>query len=177
MTTPETPPQPAETAVAVPVAPQPTTPEPPAAPAPKSKLPWIVGAIVLGVLVLAGAAIAAILVFVPAMTGGSAAAPEDAVLAYDRAYDEVDCALYESVTTPDYRETFADSCEVFEAEARTFVDAFTDYEVEVTGSEVDGAKATVTTTETWTLEGQPGSADYVYTLVLDDGVWRIDALE
>lgn len=124
-------------------------------------------------VVLLGAAVVAVLVwFTPA---AAQPGPEHAVVDYDRAYDEVDCELFESVTTAAYRETLAPTCADFEAEAQAFVDSFSAYDVVVNSTEIDGETATVLTTETWTLDGEEGSADYTYTLV-NEGGWKIDAL-
>ncbi len=139
----------------------------------RSRLPWIVGGVVLGVLLLAGAGTAAFLLLTPASGPG----PAEAVEAYDRAYAEVDCELFASVTTDAYREALAPTCADFEAEAQAFVDNFTEYDVAIGSTEIDGATATVTTTESWVLDGQENSAEYVYTLVADRGVWRIDDLD
>lgn len=144
-----------------------------AAPRRRSRAPWIVGGTVLGVLLLAGAGVAAFLLLAPRGDAG----PAQAVLGYDQAYAESDCDLYVAVTTVDYRERLAPTCVDFEAEARAFADNFSDYEVVVESTEFDGATATVVTTESWVLDGQQNTTQYTYTLVDDDGVWRIDALD
>jgi len=146
----------------------------PTSPAPRrSRTPWVVVGVVLAVLLVAGGVIAALFLFAPRATGG----PADAVLAYDTAYADADCDLYVSVTTVGYRERLAPTCADFEAEARAFADHFSEYEVVVQSTEVDGSTATVVTTETWLLDGAENSAEYTYTLVDDDGTWRIDALD
>jgi hypothetical protein len=128
---------------------------------------------VLGVLALAGAGTAAFLLLAPT----TAAGPSAAVLGYDQAYAEVDCELFVSVTTDAYREAIAPTCADFETEAQAFVDNFTEYEVVIDSTSIEGASATVVTTESWVLDGQENSAEYTYTLVDDEGVWRIDALD
>ena len=144
-----------------------------AAPRRRSRAPWVAGGIVLGVLLLAGAGVAAFLLLTPPATP----APAVAVLDYDQAYADADCDLYFAVTTVDYRERLAPTCADFEAEARTFADAFSDYVVVVESTEIEGSAATVVTTESWVLDGQENTTSYTYTLVDDDGAWRIDALD
>lgn len=156
---------------------QPVTPptaEPDDAPPPtrtKSRLPWLIGGIVLAVLVLAGTA--AFLLLTPTTTGG----PSTAVVGYDQAYAEVDCDLFVSVTTDTFREALAPTCADFEAEAQEFVDNFSDYEVVIDDTTIDGATATIVTTESWVLEGEENTAEYTYTLVDEGGSWKIDAIE
>jgi len=139
----------------------------------KSRLPWLIGGIVLAVLLLAGAGIAAFLLLTPTTTGG----PSTAVVGYDQAYAEVDCELFVSVTTDTFREALAPTCADFEAEAQEFVDNFSDYEVVIDDTTIDGATATIVTTESWVLEGQENTAEYTYTLVDEGGSWKIDSIE
>lgn len=154
--------------------PVPAAPAEPPAPTKRSKLPWILGGVAVAVLAIIGVVVA--FVIVPMLTS-VVRGPEQAVLAYDQAYAEVDCALFESVTTVGYREGFLATCEEFETEAQAFVESFSDYEVVVTGTEITGGTAQVTTDESWVLDGEENAASYVYSLVLDEGAWRIDALE
>lgn len=145
----------------------------PVAPPRRSRRAWVIGGVVLAALVLAGAGVAAFLLLTPT----AQRTPADAVLDYDRAYADVDCELYTAVTTEAYRERLAPTCADFEAEAQAFVEAFSDYEVVVESTTVDGETATVVTSESWELEGEQNSADYTYALVRVDGTWKIDALE
>lgn len=172
MTTPD---QPSSGLEPVPVAPAAPEAPPVVSPAPRkrSKLPWILGGVAVAVLAIVGVVVA--FVIVPMLTT-AVRGPEQAVLAYDQAYAEVDCALYESVTTVGYREGFLATCEEFETEAQAFVESFSDYVVVVTGTEITGSTAEVTTDESWVLDGEENAASYVYSLVLDAGAWRIDAL-
>ena len=139
----------------------------------KSRLPWLIGGIVLAVLLLAGAGTAAFLLLTPTATNG----PSAAVVGYDQAYADVDCELFVSVTTDAYREALAPTCADFEAEAQAFVDNFSEYEVVIDSTTIDGSTATIVTTESWVLEGQENTVEYTYTLVDQDGSWRIDAIE
>lgn len=167
----------------VPVAsPEPVTPaEPPVAagqpvvppPARRSKLPWIIGGAALGFVLIVGITIAVVVSLVIGATRG----PQDVVGAYDRAFDEVDCELYFSVTTEAYQESFTPTCEEFEATAQSFVEAYSDYKVTVTGSSISGDTATVETTETYVYGGESAADEYTYHLVKSDGDWLIDALD
>jgi hypothetical protein len=139
----------------------------------KSRRPWVIGGIVLAVLGLAAAGTAAFVLLTPS----AAAGPASAVLGYDQAYAEVDCELFVAVTTDTYREALAPTCDDFETEAQAFVDSFSDYVVIIETTDIDGATATISTTESWVLEGQENTAEYLYTLVNEGGAWKIDALE
>ncbi len=154
---------------------QPATPEVPVAPAlaRRSKLPWILGGAALAVIVLI--VVAVVVVFNVIL--GAAKGPQEVVGAYDRAFDEIDCELYLSITTESYQESFMPTCEEFEATAQDFVDTYSDYKVAVTGTSVSGDTATVTTTETYVLDGEPGTDLYIYHLVNSKGAWLIDRLD
>jgi hypothetical protein len=150
-------------------------PAPLAVPSPprRSKLPWIIGGIALGLIALIGAAV--MFVVVPLL--GATQGPQAVVGAYDRAFDEVDCELYLSITTPAYQESYLPDCEQFEAAAQSFVDSYSDYKVTITGTTVSGETATVGTTETYMLDDQPGADEYTYHLVKAEGSWLIDSIE
>lgn len=167
-----------------------STPQPPATPSssvagpvplqevarPKRRvLPWIIGGAVL--LVLVAAALVTWFVVLPLVNGGSSDGPRETVLAYDEAYDEADCALYQSVTTTAFQEALAPTCADFEAAAQSFLESYEEYDVAVDEVDVAGDTATVTTTESWMLDGESSSQEYVYTLVRDGGSWRIDDLQ
>ncbi len=154
---------------------QPAAPAVPVVPAParRSKLPWILGGAALAVILLI--VVAVVIVFNVIL--GAAKGPQEVVGEYDHAFDEVDCELYLSVTTESYQESFMPTCEEFEATAQNFVDSYSDYKVAVTGTTVSGDTATVTTTETYVFEGEPGTDLYTYHLVNSGGAWLIDALD
>lgn len=139
----------------------------------KSKLPWILGGAALAVILLIVVAI----VIVFNVIVGAAKGPQEVVGAYDRAFDTVDCELYLSITTEAYQESFEPTCDEFESIAQNFVDTYTDYKVTVTGTSVTGDTATVTTTETYVLDGEPGTDLYTYHLINSGGSWLIDRLD
>lgn len=153
-----------------------SVPVPPTAPVPparRSKLPWILGGVGVAVVVLIVVAVVVVFNVILGATKG----PQEVVGAYDRAFDEVDCELYLSITTEAYQESFEPTCEEFEATAQNFVDSYSDYKVTVTGTSISGDTATVNTTETYVLDGEPGTDLYVYQLVQSDGAWLIDQLD
>ncbi|WP_309713472.1 hypothetical protein [Pseudolysinimonas sp.] len=155
----------------------PVTPTPDAAVLPvatkKSKLPWILGGAALAVILLV--VVAVVVVF--NVIVGAAKGPQEVIGAYDRAFDTVDCELYLSITTEAYQESFEPTCEGFESIAQNFVDTYSDYQVAVTGTSVTGDTATVTTSETYVLDGEPGTDLYTYHLVNSGGSWLIDRLD
>lgn len=134
---------------------------------------WLVGGIVLGALLLAGAGVAVFLLISP----GAGRGPAEVVADFDRAYDEVDCGLFVSVTTTDYRESRAPTCADFETAAQEFNESFSDYEIVVDSAEIAGATATVVTTESWVVDGEQSSREYTYTMLSEVGAWRVDSLE
>lgn len=159
---------------AVPAAPvTPAVPSAPVPPARRSKLPWILGGVGLGLVVLIVVAVVVVFNVILGATKG----PQEVVGAYDRAFDEVDCELYLSITTEAYQESFMPTCEEFEATAQDFVDSYSDYKVTVTGTSITNNTATVNTTETYVFEGEAGTDLYVYHLVQSDGAWLIDQLD
>jgi hypothetical protein len=148
-------------------------PAAPVPPARRSKLPWILGGVGLAVVVLIVVAVVVVFNVILGATKG----PQEVVGAYDRAFDEVNCELYLSITTEAYQESFMPTCEEFEETAQNFVDTYSDYKVTVTGTSVTGDTATVNTTETYLLDGEAGTDLYVYHLVQSDGAWLIDQLD
>jgi len=130
---------------------------------------WIVGGAVLALLV-AGAAVV-VVTMVAAARG-----PQDAVMALDRAFDEADCDLYLSITTPAYQESYVADCEQFEFTAQEFSDNYSDYSVAVTSSSIDDDSAVVDTTETYVFDGEQRSDDFRYSLVRVDDAWLIDSV-
>jgi hypothetical protein len=164
--------QPAATPPAQPPVGQPVAP-PVAPPARRSKLPWIIGGAALALLVIVGV-VAAILV---SSILGAVRAPQEVVGQYDKAFDEADCELYFSITTEAYQESFEPTCEGFESVAQNFLDSYSDYKVTVTNTSVSGDTAIVETTETFILDGEPGTDEYTYHLVKSGNAWLIDQLD
>ena len=147
----------------------------PAAPPParRSKLPWIIGGAAVGLLVILGVVIAVVVSSIL----GAVRAPQEVIGEYDRAFDEADCEIYLSITTEAYQESFEPTCEGFESVAQNFLDSYSDYKVIVTNTSVSGETATVETTETFVLDGEPGTDEYTYYLVRSGNTWLIDRLE
>jgi hypothetical protein len=160
-------PPPAQPAVATPA--QPVVPPP----ARRSKLPWIIGGAALALLVIVGVVIAVVV----SSLLGSVRAPQEVIGQYDKAFDEADCELYFSITTEAYQESFEPTCEGFESVAQNFLESYSDYKVTVTNTSVSGDTAIVETTETFILDGEPGTDEYTYHLVKSGNAWLIDQLD
>lgn len=155
---------------------------------------WLVlGLLALGAVVTALFAIPAVL----SLVGGSGAvAPGDdderaavaAVELHDTAWNTADCALYEEATTENFRGTggFPD-CDDFVAEAEYFTATTDDYRLVVTDVSREGDAIVVETSETFDsfvdesgeelAEPQGIVNEYIYTVVEEDGAWRVDAWE
>jgi hypothetical protein len=164
--------QPAVTPPAEPAVPplaQPLVPPP----AKRSKLPWIIGGAALALLVIVGVVIAVVVSSIL----GAVRAPQEVIGQYDKAFDEADCELYFSITTEAYQESFEPTCEGFESVAQNFLESYSDYKVIVTDTSVSGDTATVATTETFILDGEPGTDEYTYHLVKSGNTWLIDQLD
>jgi hypothetical protein len=146
---------------------------PVAPPARRSKLPWILGGAALALLVIVGVVAAVVISSVL----GAVRAPQEVVGQYDKAFDEADCELYFSITTEAYQESFEPTCEGFESVAQNFLDSYSDYNVTVTNTSVSGDTAIVETTETFILDGEPGTDEYTYHLVKSGNAWLIDRLD
>ena len=176
--------------------PPPTTPpagppQPVYAPPPSSKRvpvwPFIVGGAVLLLIVLGVIAAFAIPAYqqrqAEAQLARDEQAVEDAVIAFDEAYESADCDDYEAVTDEDYREDWWQEnfdedydCEAWEENAEGFtVDGDYTYSVEVDEVEVKGDRATVITTEE-SGEGESGEFEYELERT-DDGEWLIVSYE
>lgn len=147
---------------------------PPAQPsARRSKLPWIIGGAAVALLVIVGVVVA----IVVSSVLGAVRAPQEVVGQYDKAFDEADCELYFSITTEAYQESFEPTCEGFESVAQNFLESYSDYKVTVTNTSVSGDTAIVETTETFILDGEPGTDEYTYHLVKSGNAWLIDQLD
>jgi hypothetical protein len=142
-------------------------------PARRSKLPWIIGGAAVALLVIVGVVVA----IVVSSVLGAVRAPQEVVGQYDKAFDEADCELYFSITTEAYQESFEPTCEGFESVAQNFLESYSDYKVTVTNTSVSGDTATVETTETFILDGEPGTDEYIYHLVKSGNAWLIDQLD
>lgn len=165
-------------------------PQPPT----RSKL-WILWVVlgVVGVGIIVGAVIL-VSVFLSFVSDGSGVAAHDddqraaiaAVEMHDEAWQSVDCALYEEATTAGLREAEElVACEDFEEVAQYAADTTSDYELTVTDVRTEGDVIVVETTETFlSLVDEDGVAldeplettyEFVYDVVEDGGVWRIDS--
>jgi hypothetical protein len=143
--------------------------------------PWIVGGAALLLLMIVGLVVA-VTVFASGLTGATtgAGSPASVVSSYDRAWETVDCDLYEQITTSAAREQNGHSdCADFESDAQDFIDGTDNYLVTVTSSRVDGSTAEVRTDERYDDEdGGSGFVDhYLYTLIRSGSRWIIDGVQ
>ncbi|MGO1408291.1 MAG: Rv0361 family membrane protein [Brachybacterium sp.] len=135
---------------------------------PRSLLPWILGgvcaliALIVGIVVIAGS----IWYFALRET------PQSVVEDYLVAWNETDCERYEEITTERVRGD-GYTCELWRAEVDRQLEEGYLFEHAVTGSEVDGERATVRVEETMTHDGE--SARHVFEIVLtkESGDWLI----
>lgn len=163
-----------------------TMPPPPERPEPATSgrrtLVWVGAAVTLGVL-------AVVVVVVFALRGGTG--PEDAVEAWDRAWEEVDCAAYMDVTTEQFR---ADElqvtddeavCDAFEAEAEDW-NSSSEYQhwsfsvIGPDGERGDTADVLVRVTlADGPADDEAGVIEETWTVVVEqgDGVWRVADIE
>lgn len=162
----------------------------------KSKL-WILfvalGAVLIGLMILAA-------VFIPRLIGSffddedsdglpsgdsDSRAAAEIVQDYDDAWDDIDCAAYQSTLTDDYLQSFGfTECADFDTAAQQFNDSVEDYEIEIVSATRAGESIVIETVESFvqvtdnqgvSLDAPvPGSATFEYTLVPGAGGWLID---
>jgi hypothetical protein len=128
--------------------------------------------IVVGVTVLVGTILGAV---------GGTNSPAATVIAFDKAYADIDCAGFQSTTTPAFQETYFDqgfTCDQWNPIATGLHDdGKYDYTVVVNGTTVSGATADVTTTERDTTPGSEQDYALLYHLVKSGNAWLIDGIE
>lgn len=129
--------------------------------------PWIVAAIGVVVLLIAGAITLFVVVLNKASEG-----PRDAVHAFDEAWRTGDCAALEATTTEAYRvSTGWDDCAAFQESGPDTTDGLS---FSITGFNVTGSEATVTTKERYPDEEATFTG--TYNLIKVDGDWKIDSV-
>jgi hypothetical protein len=141
------------------------------------RLPLIVGGAAVTIVLAFGVAIG-----VFALSEGAArlndsndlAAAEKVVLAFDTAYENVDCDAFEGVTTSDARDQIVGDdydCDVWQRQAETLTVAGDySYTVDVTSSRKRGDMIRVSTSESYAGDD---SVDYLYWLERDGSGWLI----
>lgn len=149
----------------------------PASPPIKRKIwPWVLAGSILAFLLIAGAIIVAVVVFIGQVTG-----PTATIHNFDKAYKNSDCALFKSTTTTSFQNGFFDKgfdCTQWVSIADGFHhNGVYDYTVAIKSSSISNGTATVTTTEHDTTPGSEKTYDLVYSLVRSNGMWLIDALD
>lgn len=136
--------------------------------------PWLVGAGVL-ILLLIAAVIVAVVMFAKNVMDGPLQAVDD----YDQAWQQVDCALIQGATTASFQERNGfDDCATFEATAQPFSDSLGTYTLNVNSTSINNDEATIIADETWTdTDGEVTNYTYEYTLYKEGDVWLIDRVE
>ncbi|MFS0714234.1 DUF2510 domain-containing protein [Microbacterium sp. 2P01SA-2] len=169
-----------------------------AAPARRSKL-WIVfvalGVVLVGLIVLAAVLIPRFVADIldpsadrpgtSSVQGADLRAAEDIVDAYDDAWDDMDCAAYQAIVTPEFLASGGLSdCADFAQAATEFNNSVEDYEVSFISTTREGDTIYVQTLETFTQTADaagspldnpvPASFSALYTLVPGGSGWLID---
>jgi hypothetical protein len=134
----------------------------------------LVVAVGVAVLVI----VAGILTFVGVRNAIDTAAATTQVLRFDVAYRDTDCSLFESVTTPELRDALLGEpydCSTWQSIAESLtVDGTYTYKTTVTGTQVNGDEATVSTSETFIdFDGSTSTVAFDYTLKRTDTGWVI----
>lgn len=156
----------------------------PPAPAKRKVWPWVLGGSLLAAFVLIAVVIVVIVSSILPKPGPPPEAftePQDAVIAFDRAYETQDCDLFIAATTSGFRRTYLGegfSCDVWLANAESLVvDGAYAYTVTVNDTTIDGSDAMVETTEVSGLEAESVTYLYRYGLHLTNGSWLIYRIE
>jgi hypothetical protein len=155
----------------------------PAHEAPRSRplvWPWVLGVILL-VLFAAPAVFVGGFVLsslsAKAADSSATAGAESAVVAFDDAYRDADCAAFEAVTDPALRDDLvgtAYSCDEWTASAMDLrTDGEYNYSVVIITSTAHGDSAVVTTRETMTQNGETARSTFDYELTRERGDWII----
>ncbi len=167
-------------------------------PARRSKL-WILfvalGAVLIGLIVLAAVLIPRFVADIlspsadrpgsSSVQGADLRAAEDVVDAYDDAWDDMDCAAYQAIVTPEFLSSGGLSdCADFAQAALEFNNSVEDYDISFISTTREGDTIYVQTVETFTqtadsagapLENPvPSSFSALYTLVPGGSGWLID---
>jgi len=181
-----------------PVPPQPEVPPAPATPPASGRRGWIIPVVIVGAVVLLGAAAAIIAILWGTLTGGSIgtggstgepsgdelAQARAAVLDYDQAYQNADCDLFFAVTSERFHEeawNFVD-CDDFVEITQEFNAGVDGYGIDVVDSvRNDDGTITVSTEESYTSQneedlGQAYVDEYDYVLVEVDDAWVVDGI-
>jgi hypothetical protein len=115
-------------------------------------------------------AIAVVGASIAASVAARAETPREALAAYQSAWERGDCAGYQAVTTPEFRQEAHADCAAFEAARSSEVQP--GVEVEYLLEQAERFSATFGTRETWTDENGAHEVYYLTQLVDDQG-WRI----
>lgn len=155
------------------VNPEPTAPTPAAEPlaAPgrrPSRRLALIGAVVAVLLIAA-------VVGVVALMSGGGSDPEQAVKDYDGVFKKADCDGFKDLTTSSFRDELGlATCDKFDANAKD--GSIATFRLTVTSSEIDGDTSSVRTSETFTSSTGKQTIKLIYSLVKDDGAWKVNKI-
>lgn len=120
-------------------------------------------------VVVAGAALAVVL------TSGGGSDPEQAVQDYDSVFKKADCDGFNDLTTSSFRDELGlTTCAKFDANAKD--GSIASFRLTVRSSDIDGDSSSVRTRETFTSSTGKQSINLIYSLVKDDGDWKINKI-
>jgi hypothetical protein len=145
----------------------------------RRRIPWpvIVVAIVIAALLIIVGSVYGIVALATTPHGDPAAT----VLKYDKAYRDVDCSLYESVTTAEFRDESSDDgydCDSWmEIAASYTIDGVYHYTVKVTSTRAFFGTATVYTKENDDSGDSPVDYEFRYGLNRPGDHWLISSVD
>ena len=122
-------------------------------------------------LIGGGAAVVILLIIVLFVVLGGSGGPKGVVEDY---LDADSCSDIEDLTTDDFRESFG-GCS--DEDIDQFQGDVGDLDLEVKDEKIDGDKATVDVEASGSIEGEDISSTATYSLVKEDGDWKIDGIE
>jgi hypothetical protein len=145
----------------------------------RKRLPWpviVVAAVVVTLLIIVGSVYGIV-----ALATTPQGDPAATVLKYDRAYRDVDCELYESVTTSAFRDDSSDSgyncAEWMDIAASYTIGGVYEYTVTVKSTRALFSSATVFTSEADDSGDSPATYEFQYTLNRPGDHWLISSVD
>ena len=137
---------------------------------------WL--AIAGGVFAIVAAAGVGVVLWALRMDDAPVARAREAIATYDDAWVNADCAALERATTEQMREDWGyDDCAEFVKDAKNFDERSRHYTTSIRDETYAKGIVTVVTVESYTDPDGTRYSDHVtYTVVDDNGTWRIDAV-
>jgi hypothetical protein len=131
-----------------------------------------IAGVILGVLMMLTTVLVVVFTIFVINTGRG---PTDAVTTMNESFIDDDCETFMAVTTDTYRSQIGvTDCDVWdELHAQTF-GGMTELTTQIVNVNIENSTATVTTVETFTFNGESNKVNGIYTVINEDGTWRID---